>query len=106
VYVVCLREVFVVKLTATDGFGGSGFTSSSGAGGGGSSAWNMASLDAALAGSTADSDSAAKKKGTTAEEFLGSNANLVNLNELIVRPPPSSMTCASCDVFIVVCFLL
>jgi len=51
----------------------------------------MSGLDAALIGSTADSDSAAaKKKATTAEEFLGQNANLVNLNELIVRPPPSS----------------
>jgi len=56
----------------------------------------MAGLDAALASSTADSDSvASKKKATPAEEFLGQNANLVNLNELVVRPPPSSESCAS-----------
>ena len=77
-----------MKLVGADGFGGAFASGSSGA----ASAWNMGGLDAALVGS-ADSDSAAaKKKATTAEEFLGSNANLVNLNELIVRPPPSSKT--------------
>ena len=85
-----VAEVYIVKLADTDGFGG-GFTTVSG---GSAAAWNMAGLDAALIGS-ADSDNAAKKKGTTAEEFLGSNANLVNLNELIVRPPPSSKTRAN-----------
>lgn len=80
----------LVRLIAADGLIGVSV------GGGGAAAWDMASLDAALAGSTADSDNAAsKKKATTAEEFLGSNANLVNLNELVVRPPPSSKSLVS-----------
>lgn len=83
-------EVFGVKLVDTDGFGGGFATGSSG----GALLWNMDSLDAVLSCNTSDSDSAAnKKKSTTAEEFLGQNANLVNLNELIVRPPPSSKNC-------------
>lgn len=82
--------MFVVN--DVDGFTG-GFA---GGASGAASAWNMSSLDAAVSGSIADSDIANdKKKSTTAEEFLGQNANLVNLNELIVRPPPSSKTCSS-----------
>jgi len=93
--VVIVRAVFDAKLSDLDGFVG-GF--SAGSGGGGATAWNMSSLEAALSGGTTDSDSAAgkkKEKATTAEEFLGSNANLVNLNELIVRPPPSSKSSTS-----------
>ena len=74
-------------------------------GSGGAPAWDMAGLDAALAGSIADSDNAAgKKKATAVEEFLGSNANLVNLNELVVRPPPSSEYLASCAVFLFILY--
>jgi len=77
----------------TDRTGG-GFVSVGGGGGGGLPVWDMAELDAALGGGSVNSDNAAgKKKSTTAEEFLGQNANLVNLNELVVRPPPSSKTC-------------
>ena len=80
----CRSNVIWCDLIAADGLVGL-------SGGSGAAAWDMAGLDAALAGNTSDSDNAAsKKKGTTAEEFLGSNANLVNLNELVVRPPPSS----------------
>ena len=87
-----ITEMFVVQLIAVDGLGG-GFASVSS---GGAAAWDMTGLDAVLACSTADTDNAAnKKKGTTAEEFLGSNANLVNLNELVVRPPPSSESIVS-----------
>lgn len=88
-----VTELSVTQLLDADGFSG-GFASGSS---GGVSAWNMGSLDAALVGGTDDSDIAAgKKKSSTAEEFLGQNANLVNLNELIVRPPPSSKFCTSC----------
>jgi len=80
-----LLRCFLFWLTDTDALG-VGLTAANS-----SAAWNMAGLDAALGGSAADRDSpAGKKKATTAEEFLGSNANLVNLNELVVRPPPSS----------------
>lgn len=82
-----VTEVSVLLLLNVDGFGGVFATNTSA----GMSAWNMGGLDAALIGNTVDGDGAAgKKKSTTAEEFLGQNANLVNLNELIVRPPPSS----------------
>jgi len=92
-----------VKLVDADGFDG-GFAGVNS--GGASAAWNLADLEAALSGSAADSDSAAaKKKATTAEEFLGSNANLVNLNELIVRPPPSSKSCTGQAVILVTLML-
>jgi len=88
-YLLTYCGYWSVHCAIVDGFSG-GFVSGTS---GGASAWNMASLDAAL---TADTDAdAAKKKSTTAEEFLGQNANLVNLNELIVRPPPSSKSCTS-----------
>jgi len=91
--VLNLLTLTSVKLVDADGFDG-GFAGVNS--GGASAAWNLADLEAALIGSGADSDSAAaKKKATTAEEFLGSNANLVNLNELIVRPPPSSKSFTS-----------
>lgn len=38
-----------------------------------------------------DSQSKSGKKLKSVEEFLGSNANLVNLNDLVTRPPPSSL---------------
>ena len=62
-----------------------------GAGSNNAPVWDVTQLGMMSLGSSARSDdaaNAAKKK--TAEEFLGQNANLVNLNDLISRPPPSS----------------
>lgn len=38
-----------------------------------------------------DGQSKSGKKLKSVEEFLGSNANLVNLNDLVTRPPPSTI---------------
>jgi epsin len=69
-----------------EGFGGVSSKGGSSSLGG---AWDLSEFDTALGGG--HDASAAKKKSTTAEEFLGQNANLVNLNELIARPPPSGI---------------
>jgi hypothetical protein len=54
--------------------------------------WDMSDLGQSLmdghSGAAGGASGSSKKK--TAEEFLGQNANLVNLNDLISRPPPSS----------------
>jgi hypothetical protein len=59
-------------------------------------AWDMTDLTMSLgdnkSGASASSAAAAEApKKKSAAEFLGQNANLVNLNDLISRPPPSSM---------------
>jgi len=53
--------------------------------------WDMTQLGMSLGSSQMSDDAANAGKKKTAEEFLGQNANLVNLNDLISRPPPSSM---------------
>ena len=68
----CLEEDLIIHLSIYLYTGGGGGSS-------GGDAWNMGGLEQNLPDSN---------KSKTPESFLGANANLVNLDQLVAKAPP------------------